>query len=139
MSTREKLEAIASEVFAGRTLMFADWYEADRILERASFPAIVCVLPIVGSITTKNGKTYDTNEVGIAFINKAPRDAKGAELMAIHEQMKADAAKFVEALNKAKVFEPLESVPYTTIYEQLSTIATGVMLQLSLKSKMPCN
>jgi hypothetical protein len=138
MNTREKVEAIASEVFAGRTIIFADWFEADRVLERVSFPAIVCVLPSGGSITAKNGRVYDTNEIAIAFIDKAPRDAKGAQLMDIHAKMLEDAVKFCTAVGKSRYFEPIEQAQYTTIYEQLSTIATGVMLQLSLKSKMPC-
>lgn len=139
MNTREKVEAIASEVFAGRTLIFADWYEADRILERASFPAIVCVLPTGGNIMSKNGRVYDTNEVAITFIDKAAKDAKGSELMEVHARMLEDAVKFCTAVGKSRYFEPIEQAQYTTIYEQLSTIATGVMLQLSLKSKMPCN
>ena len=112
---------------------------ADRILEKATYPAIVCVLPTGGNITAKNGRVYDTNEIAIAFIDKAPRDAKGAQLMDVHARMLEDAVKFCTAVGKSRYFEPIEQAQYTTIYEQLSTIATGVMLQLSLRSKIPCN
>ena len=51
--------------------------------------------------------------------------------------MKAEGAKFIARLSEDGNIEPLTGEQtYTTVYERMSTIVTGVIYQLSIKQKI---
>ena len=134
MSIEDKIQEIAETQFGGFSYCFEDWYDADAKLEKMSFPAILLIMPLGGSVAYRNGKAYDTENVGLCFLDKAPRGAEGEDNKKIYTRMKAEGTRFLQAINDSGYFTPLQGEqPYDLIYEQLSTIVSGVMYTLTLK------
>jgi hypothetical protein len=62
------------------------------------------------------------------------KEADGRDNETVYNAMKTTARAFINALNASGFFKPIEGeVAYNVIYEQLSSIVTGVVLQLQLK------
>lgn len=138
-SIEEKIEQIAKESLSDYSYIFADWYEASMQVSKASLPAIISILPVSGSIEFRNGRTYDTENVAIAFVDKVTKDADGSDNAEVYNRMKQAAVTFIKALNNSGYFDPIDgSQPYQVICEQLSDIVTGVMVELQLKEKGRC-
>lgn len=134
---RETLRAIAEKEFPGWTYLFEDWNTADTKLEKLSYPAIVSVIPISGQTEIKNGRVYDTVNIAIAFLDTVPRGAEGDDNGEAIDRMKVAGAKFIQAVNKSRLFEPLDGQQYyETIVERLSTIVSGVMYSLQLTQRI---
>lgn len=134
METIEKIiKGVATEKFGGFSYVFDDWETADEKLERLSYPAILCVLPASGMIEIKNGRVYDTENIALAFLDIAPRDADGEENEEVYTRMKVSGARFINELVKSRKFEGLDGrQQYQTIIERLSSIVSGVMYSLTL-------
>lgn len=132
MTIAEKIKAVVKEAFPEWTLIFGDWYEVDKQVNKQPLPAIVTILPNGGNIVTRNGRKYDTENNLIAFIDKVPKDASGEDNVEVYNRMKQAATWFIAAMNASGQFEPITSWSYTTIYEQLSDIVTGVMVQVQV-------
>lgn len=138
-SIEEKIAEVAKATFPNYGYIFADWYDADTEVSRATLPAVISILPVSGSIEFRNGRTYDTENVAIAFVDKVKKDANGSDNAEAYNRMKQAAIRFINALNRSGYFEPVDgSQPYQVIYEQLSDIVTGVMMELQLKEKGRC-
>lgn len=138
MNIDKKLEDIATNQFSEFSYVFENWYDADMALEKVALPAIICVLPVDGNMKERNGRTYDAENVMIAFVDSIQRDANGNENSEVYNRMKFRGWQFLQALNRCGYFEPIgiESVHYSVIYEQLSTIVTGVAFDLQLTEKL---
>lgn len=137
MKTIEQtIQELAEGYFPTYSYVFETWQDADTQLERLSFPAIVCVVPVSGSTSIKHGKVYDTENVAIAFLDAATRDADGKDNAEVYNRMKMAGAKFIRALNATKQYEPIGNAPYQTICEQMATIVTGVMYTLTIKQEL---
>lgn len=134
METIEKIiKGVATEKFAGFSYVFDDWETADEKLDRLSYPAILCVLPASGMIEVRNGRVYDTENIALAFLDIAPRDADGEENEEVYTRMKVAGARFINELIKSRKFEGLDGrQQYQTIIERLSSIVSGVMYSLTL-------
>lgn len=139
-SIEEKIKAVAkSEAFAGYSYIFENWYDADTAISRATLPAIIAILPVNGNITFRNGRTYDTENIAIAFVDKVPRNANGEDNAETYNRMKATGIQFIKALNASGYFEPLaEQQPYQVICEQMADIVTGVFFSLQLQEVGRC-
>lgn len=134
MSIEDKIREIAETQFSGFSYCFEDWYDADTRLEKMTFPAILLVMPIGGSVEYRNGKAYDSENVCLCFLDKAPRGAEGDDNKKIYTAMKESGTRFLQAVNDSGYFVPLQGEqPYDLVYEQLSTIVSGVMYTLTLK------
>lgn len=134
MSIEDKIREIAETQFSGFSYCFEDWYDADTRLEKMTFPAILLVMPIGGSVEYRNGKAYDSENVCLCFLDKAPRGAEGDDNKKIYTAMKGSGTRFLQAVNDSGYFVPLQGEqPYDLVYEQLSTIVSGVMYTLTLK------
>lgn len=139
MTIEEKCREVAGEVLPDFTFVLADWYDADRIISKSEMPIVLRVLPVGGTLEIRNGRSVDNENSAIAFLDVVPKDATGEENAAVYNRMKAAAVKYADALGKSGWFEPFaEPIPYTVICEQLSSIVTGVMLDVVLKEMPQC-
>ena len=138
MTIDEGIKKIAEEHFPGYSYIFDDWYDIDQAVDRAPLPCIAHVLPIGGVMTTRHGRVYDRESVTVAFLDKVTRDANGNDQRVVFERMKATAIEFVREMNGSGYFDDLVTWSYNVIYNQLSSIVTGVMLTLDVGSNPIC-
>lgn len=139
MTIDEGIKRIAEEHFPGFSYIFDDWYDIDQAVDRTPLPAIAHVLPIGGVMTIRqNGKLYDRESVTIAFLDKVTRDANGGDQRIVFERMKDVAIQFVRLMNESGYFASIGTWSYNVIYNQLSSIVTGVMLTLDVESNGIC-
>ena len=139
MSIEEKIKRVCADVLPDMTYVFADWFDASRILENTPLPAVVNVLPVSGTMEVRNGKRRDIQNSAVAFVDKVPKDATGEDNARVYNRMKAVAFAFIEGVNKSGWFEPItEATPYTVIYMQMTSIVTGVYLDIQLREIPQC-
>ena len=134
MTIEEKVREIAAE-FEGYEYVFEDWNTADKVLDKLPLPAIILILPVSGVISIgKYGHVRDAVNCALAFVDKVPKEADGQENGEVYNDMKQTARQFVAKINESGYFVPITGdISYNVIYEQLSCIVTGVVLQLQLK------
>lgn len=138
MSIEEKIRETANQ-FPEFSYIFEDWYSASTALSRVALPAIIAILPVNGNIKFRNGRTYDTENIAIAFVDKVPRDANAGDNSTVYNRMKIAGVEFIKALNKSGYFEPIgEEVRYEVICEKFADIVTGVFFDLQLKEGGMC-
>jgi hypothetical protein len=135
MTIEDKVREIASEQFSEFSYVFEDWYTADKVVDKTALPAIIFILPVSGILQYgQHGRIKDAENCAIAFVDKVDKEADGRDNETVYNAMKTAARAFVNALNASGFFNPIEGdVAYNVIYEQLSSIVTGVVLQLQLK------
>ena len=135
MTIEDKVREIASEQFSEFSYVFEDWYTADKVVEKTALPAIIFILPVSGVLQYgQHGRIKDAENCAIAFVDKVDKEADGRDNETVYNAMKTAARAFINALNASGFFNPIEGdVTYNVIYEQLSSIVTGVVLQLQLK------
>lgn len=134
---REELKKIATAELPGWTYVYEDWNTADRVMEKLSYPAVLCVVPASGQTEIRNGRVYDSVNVAVAFLDSVPRGADGEDNGATIDRMKTAGAKLIRALNNSHKFEQLQGKQYyDTIIERLSTIVSGVMYSLQLTQRI---
>lgn len=136
MKSIEQIIREAAAKMQGYTYIYETWEDADAKLEKMTFPAIVCVMPTSGTTTIRNGRIYDTENVALAFLDSVPRNAEGEDNGEVINAMKLAGAKFFDLLNKSGELEPLSSIPYEVVCEQLSTIVSGVIFQPAVSQKI---
>ena len=135
MTIEDKVREIASEQFSEFSYVFEDWYTADKVVEKMALPAIIFILPVSGVLQYgQHGRIKDAENCAIAFVDKVDKEADGRDNETVYNAMKTTAEAFINAINASGFFKPIDGeVPYNVIYEQLSSIVTGVVLQLQLK------
>ena len=140
MTIDEAIKKIATEdeQFSQFTYIFDDWWDVDQAVSRAKLPAIAHILPIGGSMTMRNGRVYDRENVSVAFVDKVARDASGEDQRVIFERMKDAAKAFVRTANTSGYFQSVIAWNYDVIYNQLASIVTGVMLTLEIEDNGSC-
>lgn len=140
MTIDEAIKKIATEdeQFSQFTYIFDDWWDVDQAVSRAALPAIAHILPIGGSMTMRNGRVYDRENVSVAFVDKVPRDASGEDQRVVFERMKDAAKAFVRIANASGYFQSVIDWNYDVIYNQLASIVTGVMLTLEIEDNGTC-
>ena len=140
MTIDEAIKKIATEdeQFSQFTYIFDDWWDVDQAVSRAKLPAIAHILPIGGSMTMRNGRVYDRENVSVAFVDKVARDASGEDQRVVFERMKDAAKAFVRTANASGYFQSVIAWNYAVIYNQLASIVTGVMLTLEIEDNGAC-
>lgn len=140
MTIDEAIKKIATEdeQFSQFTYIFDDWWDVDQAVSRAKLPAIAHILPIGGSMTMRNGRVYDRENVSVAFVDKVARDASGEDQRVVFERMKDAAKAFVRTANASGYFQSAIAWNYDVIYNQLASIVTGVMLTLEIEDNGSC-
>ena len=140
MTIDEAIKKIATEdeQFSKFTYIFDDWWDVDQAVSRAALPAIAHILPIGGSMTMRNGRVYDRENVSVAFVDKVARDASGEDQRVVFERMKDAAKAFVRTANTSGYFQSVIAWNYDVIYNQLASIVTGVMLTLEIEDNGSC-
>lgn len=135
MTIENKVREIVGEYFSGFSFVFEDWNTADMKLDKVELPAIIMVLPVSGVLQFgQHGRIKDAENTIVAFVDKVPKEADGRDNEVVYNEMKVAARAFVRRLNESGYFNYIQGdVPYNTIIEQLSSIVTGVALQLQLK------
>jgi hypothetical protein len=135
MTIEDKVREIVGEYFSGFSFVFEDWNTADTKLDKVELPAIIMVLPVSGVLQFgQHGRIKDAENTIVAFVDKVPKEADGRDNEVVYNEMKVAARAFVRRLNESGYFNYIQGdVPYNTIIEQLSSIVTGVALQLQLK------
>lgn len=135
MTIEDKVKEIVGEYFSGFSFVFEDWNTADTKLDKVELPAIIMVLPVSGVLQFgQHGRIKDAENTIVAFVDKVPKEADGRDNEVVYNEMKVAAREFVRRLNESGYFNYIQGdVPYNTIIEQLSSIVTGVALQLQLK------
>jgi hypothetical protein len=135
MTIEDKVREIVGEYFSGFSFVFEDWNTADTKLDKVELPAIIMVLPVSGILQFgQHGRIKDAENTIVAFVDKVPKEADGRDNEVVYNEMKVAARAFVRRLNESGYFNYIQGdVPYNTIIEQLSSIVTGVALQLQLK------
>ena len=140
MTIDEAIKKITTEdeQFSQFTYIFDDWWDVDQAVSRAALPAIAHILPIGGSMTMRNGRVYDRENVSVAFVDKVARDASGEDQRVVFERMKDAAKAFVRTANTSGYFQSVIAWNYDVIYNQLASIVTGVMLTLEIEDNGSC-
>lgn len=135
MTIEDKVREIVGEYFSGFSFVFEDWNTADTKLDKVELPTIIMVLPVSGVLQFgQHGRIKDAENTIVAFVDKVPKEADGRDNEVVYNEMKVAAREFVRRLNESGYFNYIQGdVPYNTIIEQLSSIVTGVALQLQLK------
>ena len=135
MTIEDKVREIVGEYFSGFSFVFEDWNTADTKLDKVELPAIIMILPVSGVLQFgQHGRIKDAENTIVAFVDKVPKEADGRDNEVVYNEMKVAARAFVRRLNESGYFDYIQGdVPYNTIIEQLSSIVTGVALQLQLK------
>ena len=135
MTIEDKVREIVGEYFSGFSFVFEDWNTADTKLDKVELPAIIMILPVSGVLQFgQHGRIKDAENTIVAFVDKVPKEADGRDNEVVYNEMKVAARAFVRRLNESGYFNYIQGdVPYNTIIEQLSSIVTGVALQLQLK------
>mgnify|MGYP006050192175 CR=1 FL=1 len=133
MTTDEKLREVAKNEFPEWTYIFDDWYVADRDVSKHGLPAIIALLPFSGQIRMRNGQTRLSQNCSIAFVDRVRKEAKGEEKSEVYNRMLTAAIDFIVALNRSGYFTALEVTNFTVLYDQLSTIVTGVYIDITLE------
>lgn len=127
-----RLQAVAEAVLPNFSMLFGSWDDTDRLLDRASYPAILYILSVSGGAVIRNGRIYERENILIAFVDKVSRDASGVENMNAVERMRTAMITFIGGVNNCNLFQPITDYTYTTIYESRANIDTGVLLELQL-------
>lgn len=134
MATIESIiKQVATEHFEGFTYLFDIWMDADAKLEKLQYPAIVCIMPTRGQVEWRNGRFYDMENIALAFLDLAPRNAEGEDNMEVVDRMKLAGAQFIHKLNQTRQLEPINKYRYDVICEKLATIVSGAMYELEVK------
>lgn len=134
MSVTNDLKRIAEEKFSGYSWIYDDWKSADRKLGKVDVPAIVCIMPVGGTLSFRRGRVWDSPNCLLCFLDKVKRDADGADNEEVLERMKEEAARFVGEMNKSGLFEPIDGdVPYDTVLEGTANVLTGIAMSLTIK------
>ena len=50
MSIEEKIKRVCAAVLPDMTYVFADWFDASRIVSKVQLPAIINILPVSGTM-----------------------------------------------------------------------------------------
>jgi len=132
MTIDERAINLLKATFPDWSVATEDWFNADRAIEKLKPPFIVYILPTGGQMTKRNGRIHDHEDVSVAFLTHVPRGANGMDNIICYNRMKDAAQAFINAINADDFFFPVESWNYTTIYEELADITTGVLLTLTL-------
>lgn len=132
MSIDEKIQEIANSALPEWTYVFDNWYDASKTASKVKLPVIVELLPWGGSLYFRNGMARNAQSCSIAFLDKVTKDANGSDQSEVYNRMMLAAEEFVRSVNDSGYFEVVESVQYNIIYDQLSTIVTGVWLDITL-------
>ena len=138
MSIAEKIKDVINTYFPTWGCIYDDWYSADTTLTKTSLPAFLVLMPNGGELELKNSKMYHTQNIAVAIVEREERDANGDDNDVRIEDTINVASQFIIALNQSGYFDKVSLVTYSTIYEQLSSIVTGVLLQLSLTDTGVC-
>ena len=127
------LQSIAQSILPNYSCLFGSWDDVDRLLDHATYPAILNILSVSGGGFFRHGRVYERESILLAFVDVVPRDADGAENINAVDRMRSAMRTFVSAINASGVFVPIASYNYTTIYESGANIHTGVMVELTLE------
>lgn len=135
MTIEDEIRDIADEHFSEFTYVFEDWYTADKVLDKVALPAIIFILPVSGVFQYgEHGRIKDAENCIIAFVDKVDKEADGRDNEITYNAMKAAARRFINAINASGYFDYIQGdVTYNVIYEQMSSIVTGIALNLRLK------
>ena len=133
MNIDEKLIEILKATFPKWSVLTEDWFGADEAIHKKRPPYAVYLLPTGGQIVMQNGRTRDTVEIGVAFLTNVPHGAHGEDNIKALSRMKEAARQFVQAINGSGHFDPVLSYDYSTIYEELADITTGVLLTAAVR------
>lgn len=127
------LQSIAQSILPNYSCLFGSWDDVDRLLDHATYPAILNILSVSGGGFFRHGRVYERESILLAFVDVVPRDADGTENINAVDRMRSAMRTFVSAINASGVFVPIASYNYTTIYESGANIHTGVMVELTLE------
>lgn len=139
MNPRRTIESVIKEVaetFQGYTYLLETMYDISTRMEKCPYPLIGNIIPDGGTITLRNGRLRDAENVSLVFLDKVRRGADGRDNEKVYNRMKMVAGLFMERLNATGFFEGIESVNYGIVMERLSTIVTGVQLTFTLRMEM---
>ena len=136
MTIEEKIKEVAQLGWPTYGFILVDWAGVDRSVDKTDLPAIVCFLVEDGSLEFKNGRCKDSENVILAFIDKAPRDADGDDNLSIYKAMKDVAKAFIAKLSACGFFEPInQKVEYHSLYEMLASNVSGLYCMVTLKEQ----
>lgn len=132
---QEKIKQIVQSI-DGLHYMYNDWSRAnvDLDLSSAEFPVCISILPASGTLLNKNGNLRDCPNCLIAFLDLAELDFESEENEGTVERMKTLAKKFILAVNRSGMFEPIsDRIDYSVVYDTLDQNLTGVTIEIQLK------
>ena len=134
MGIESKIKEIVKSKFPEYGFVLDDWNGIDRAVDKVYLPAIVVFLVESGSLTFKNGRCRDAEDIIFALIDKVPNDADGEENTGVCQPLKQDAKTLIMGIQGSGYFEPIsEEVEYSPVYEVLASNVTGIIFNLRLK------
>lgn len=138
MSIAEKIQAVVNDVLPEWTFVLDDWRGVDKLLTRKTLPAVFCIMPNAGRIEYRNDKLRHTQDVALAIAWKVVKDADGDDNDSAIEESVHVAGRLLQGFARSGYFAPFGVVNYTTFYEQLSSVVTGIVLQLTFEEESKC-
>ncbi len=139
MTIEQKLAAIAAEEeFSSYPFIFDNLYRIDERVNHSDLPCIVSTLPASGSVTFRNGRYYDSENILLGFFDAVPHDANGEDNAEVYNRMKVLAIRFVTRMNESGLFGKTDTMQYDVRVEQFSDIITGVTIAMSVENVGQC-
>ena len=134
MTVQEKIKEIAARI-EDTDYLFANWAQANVILDNIKRPTILYLLPPAGDFAVKYNRVHDQPQTQIGFLAPTTFDFEGEENDEIIEAMKTIFLDFLRELNKGEYFEPIDAtnIHYQVVYDKLDVNLTGIIVTLTLK------
>lgn len=138
MSIAEKIHVVLRRTLPDWGIVFDDWRGVDKLLTKAKLPCVFVILPNGGRVEYRNGRIRHSQDIAVAFAMKVPKDADGNDNDMRTEYCLDTAEVVLQAIANSGYFLPFGVVNYTTFYEQMSSIVSGVVLNLTLEDEVKC-
>ena len=100
MSIEEVLRDVARKKYPSYGFVLEDWNGIDRAVDKVDLPAIVVFLVESGTLTFKNGRCKDAEDIVFAFIDKVSRDADGDDNTTTCTELKKVAKSYIADIQK---------------------------------------
>lgn len=138
MSIAEKIQAVVNSVLPSWSFVMDDYRGVDKLLTRAELPCVFLIMPNGGRLEYRNDRIRHTQDVALAIAFKVPKDANGEDNDGVIEECVNIAGQLLQGFARSGYFSAFGAVNYTTFYEQMSSIVSGIVLQLTFEEETKC-
>lgn len=132
MTVQEKIKSVLEGI--GENYLYDSYYLANMRLDKMSFPVVLNVLPISGSLTVSGRQIKESVNCLIAFMEKCNLDENGEDMDVLMEKCKTRAKRFILELYNTDYFDSrqITNISYQNDYGTFDVHACSVILQCTL-------